>query len=605
MPSSWLNVPPFRQELESSCVAACVRMVLAYYGRDLSVSSAGAEGWMQFLPSSWALYGVDANGDGFKDPYNPADAIFAAARYLRAAGAATDLRGAIFAYNHSRAYVESVLLRARLLGGTPSELLGALTGLTQARFPVHAPSHFSDGFPAAPTGTRPAHTLAGTTIYSLAGAPVIAVQDGQVTRIGDTRELGRFISLRDAYGNTYTYAQLGRLARLYPVLQPHEAPAASPRPGRPREAPEPPPTGPATAGVHLTSQAPLGEAPVSGLAPGGATTPGGASVGASGSAAAPAAGAAAASPASPAAGAATSSAPAAFRAGPNDVYLHPLRAGVRVIAGTVLGHVGAGRGEAAPHMLFQIRPAGAGAPLIDPKPILDGWVQLENTSIYRAGGANRLQATEPTPGQVLLESKQQLEQQVLANHGIALSRCGRRYMKTGRVDRRVLAALEFLAVSGLRPTVSGLPCSGAEAASAPSADVQSVDISAINGVPVAGHQGAGSVADAAVHKLLALQGPLRPRQIVSLTRYAGTDNTVAMADHRDRIGVSFAQPRAVAGHVAGAFGTAISPTQWIELIARLGEIPSPVVRSGPSSASIPDHPAASGGASTGAAGGNG
>ena len=80
---------------------------------------------------------------------------------------------------------------------------------------------------------------------------------------------------------------------------------------------------------------------------------------------------------------------------------------------------------------------------------------------------------------------------------------------------------------------------------------------------------------------------------------------VAMADHRDRIGVSFAQPRAVAGHVAGAFGTAISPTQWIELIARLGEIPSPVVRSGPSSASIPDHPAAPGGASTGAAGGNG
>ena len=124
-------------------VLAAINEVETDYGRDLSVSNAGAEGWMQFLPSSWATYGVDANGDGYKDPYNPADAIFAAARYLRAAGAAGNLRGAIYAYNHSQAYVESVLLRAKLLGGTPSELLGAITGLTEARFPVHAPSFLS------------------------------------------------------------------------------------------------------------------------------------------------------------------------------------------------------------------------------------------------------------------------------------------------------------------------------------------------------------------------------------------------------------------------------------------------------------------------------
>src|SRR5207302_921986 len=193
-------------------VLAGINEVETDYGRDLSVSSASAEGWMQFLPSSWAVYGVDANGDGFKDPYNPADAIFAAARYLRAAGAASNLPGAIFSYNHSRAYVDSVLLRARLLGGTPSELLGALTGLTQARFPVHAPSHFADGFPGAPAGSGAAKAIAGTTIYSQAGAPVIAVQDGQISRIGDSRELGHFISLRDAYGNTYTYARLRRRA---------------------------------------------------------------------------------------------------------------------------------------------------------------------------------------------------------------------------------------------------------------------------------------------------------------------------------------------------------------------------------------------------------
>src|ERR1035441_9390022 len=108
-------------------VLAAINEVETDYGRDLSVSSAGAEGWMQFLPSSWAQYGVDANGDGFKDPYNPADAIFAAARYLKAAGGDTDIRGAVYSYNHSQAYVDSVLLRAQLLGGTPPELLGAIT----------------------------------------------------------------------------------------------------------------------------------------------------------------------------------------------------------------------------------------------------------------------------------------------------------------------------------------------------------------------------------------------------------------------------------------------------------------------------------------------
>jgi len=70
-------------------------------------------GWMQFLPSTWRAYGVDANGDGKRDPYNPSDAICAAARYLRAAGGKTDLRRAIFAYNHAAWYVDEVLLYAR------------------------------------------------------------------------------------------------------------------------------------------------------------------------------------------------------------------------------------------------------------------------------------------------------------------------------------------------------------------------------------------------------------------------------------------------------------------------------------------------------------
>ncbi|HEV7459498.1 MAG TPA: lytic transglycosylase domain-containing protein, partial [Solirubrobacteraceae bacterium] len=119
-------------------VLAAINEIETDYGRNLSVSSAGALGWMQFIPSSWSTYGVDANGDGKKDPYNPVDAIFAAARYLKAAGGDKDINKAIFAYNHADWYVQSVILRAKLIGGMPADLVGSLTGLTEGHFPVAA-----------------------------------------------------------------------------------------------------------------------------------------------------------------------------------------------------------------------------------------------------------------------------------------------------------------------------------------------------------------------------------------------------------------------------------------------------------------------------------
>ena len=73
-----------------------------------AVNSAGAGGPMQFLKSTWAEYGVDAEGDGPPDRWNPADAIFGAANYLRASGAPGNYREAIYAYNHAGWYVEEV-----------------------------------------------------------------------------------------------------------------------------------------------------------------------------------------------------------------------------------------------------------------------------------------------------------------------------------------------------------------------------------------------------------------------------------------------------------------------------------------------------------------
>jgi murein DD-endopeptidase MepM/ murein hydrolase activator NlpD len=90
-------------------VLAAINKVESNFGRNMGPSSAGAVGWMQFLPSTWAEWGVDANGDGVADPWNPDDAVFSAARYLAAAGGANDLPRAVYAYNHADWYVNEVL----------------------------------------------------------------------------------------------------------------------------------------------------------------------------------------------------------------------------------------------------------------------------------------------------------------------------------------------------------------------------------------------------------------------------------------------------------------------------------------------------------------
>jgi hypothetical protein len=264
-------------------------------------------------------------------------------------------------------------------------------------------------------------------------------------------------------------------------------------------------------------------------------------------------------------------------------------------------------------MLFQIRPAGVGAPLIDPKPVLDGWVALENTSIFRAKGENPFPRNTPAAGQVLLESKGQLEQLLLGDAGIHLSACGRHDVQTGQVDRRVLAMLEFLSVSALRPAVSSLQCSrgtGATAANAAESTAgDTVEITAVNGMTIATHQGRGSIAETTIRKLLSLQGTMKPSQIAGPRSYPGAPSTLAARRRGDSIHVAFAplglesplglQSRPPGGgpnprkaRPAGIFSAAITPGQWVQLIARLGEIPNPKVGSGPSAASIPSHPGA-------------
>jgi Transglycosylase SLT domain/Peptidase family M23 len=234
------EIPPFLLPIYQACgteygipwqVLASINKIETAFGTNLNVSSAGAMGWMQFIPSSWEMYGVDANGDGRKDPYNPVDAICAAANYLKAAGGRENLYDAIFAYNHADWYVQEVLLYARAYGKLPADLVGSLTGLTEgAHFPVAADARYADdistraalsratpqqrdeyGNAAEVVSSSP--TRRGINIFAREGAPVVAVNDGVIVKLGNSEKLGRFVILRDAYGNRYTYAELGEIVR--------------------------------------------------------------------------------------------------------------------------------------------------------------------------------------------------------------------------------------------------------------------------------------------------------------------------------------------------------------------------------------------------------
>jgi transglycosylase-like protein with SLT domain len=613
------RIPPFLLPLYQAAgvqygirweVLAAINEIETDYGRNLNVSSAGAVGWMQFIPSSWRAYGVDANKDGQKDPYNPVDAIFAAGRYLKAAGGDQNLRRAIFAYNHADWYVDSVLMRARMIAGMPADVVGSLTGLTQGHFPVHAKSRYADDLQEQEVRrlgrtVRRAHNAAklvesrdhrrSINVYSRRGAPVIAVNDGVIKKVGQNDRLGRYVVMQDVYGNRYTYGHLGEISERYPVPRRHVSKIARDefRPARTISLPKP--TAPASAGRQVSAKT---------------------SAAASSSATSTTAREKERLFANPARRnnrtLATQNGQAdsvngsdyevfrvyfsrVFRLGAGDVQLKPLKRGARVVAGTILGRIGKlseGPGsKLAPHLNFSIRPAGRGAPRIDPKPVLDGWKLLEATAVYRAAGRNPFlgpSSDRPMVGQILLMSKEALARRVLANPRIDLYECGRSDIRSGQIDRRVLATLEFLAASGLRPTVTSLKCGhGFYTASGNVSHHSSgnaVDIAKVNDIPILGHQGAGSITEFTIRRLLQLQGAIQPDQVISLMDMGGP--TYVMADHADHIHVGFRPLYGSNARLGRQARRLLSDNQWDRLFSRIGDIRNPVVRVKPSKYSI-------------------
>jgi hypothetical protein len=614
------RVPPFLLPIYQAAgiqygirweVLAAINEIETDYGRNLNVSSAGAVGWMQFMPSTWRTYGTDANKDNRKDPYNPVDAIFAAARYLKAAGYEQDVRRAIFAYNHADWYVDSVLLRARLIAGVPADLIGSLTGLTEGRFPVYARARYADDLAEAEllkrvkSGENAAHVIESADnrrsidIYARTGSPVVAVNDGVIKKVGNDEKLGHYVVLQDVYGNRYTYAHLGSVAQHYPVPKQDVADSKhSARAVKANGSSDPKPSAPASAGRQVSDSEDSGSAPAQEQTTSKASVPikerlfahpdmEGARQ----------------------AGGLDQLLDAKARKNgtyetyrnyfsrpfgldPRKVTLRRLRKGSRVIGGTILGRIGRTVANRAPHLDFSIRPAGRGAPRIDPKPILDGWKLLEATAIYRASGRNVLHGDDAdgmSIGQILLLPKPQLERRVLADDRVDIYACGRDNIRAGEVDRRILATLEYLAESGLRPTVSSLKCGHGYYTSSGNVSEHSsgnaVDIAKVNGIPILGHQEPGGITEQTVRRLMQLQGTMAPHQIISLLDIGGA--TMAMADHNDHIHVGF-KPLFGANRKLGRQTLAVlKPGQWSDLIARLRELDNPVVPTKPSKYALP------------------
>ncbi len=655
-------------------VLAAINEVETNFGADLAVSTAGAVGWMQFMPETWLQYGVDAVNAGYADPYNPVDAIFAAARYLHAAGASSDLHAAILAYNHSEAYVESVLLRARLFASYPPSVIATLTGLTEgslpfagaqlsplsiiphgvaAPAPVVAPApsvassatagvgaadsgkatssaHAASALPGATPAPSPAASAARaeralnapappSQLSKLLGrkrAPVVAVEDGRVVGIGVSRKLGDYVVLRDTYGDLFTYAGLGSIAAGYRLPKPTQAQVPQGALQSAEAGSDPAPKQPATAGRQLpltlhvvkkkaatrTKTKSAGSAPLDSV---GEEAPAGsgkvrvfAHLG------------------NPDALASVRARAKAARAKAAASGWKKLGRGSVVAQGTVLGHLGSDGESPQASLRFAIKPAGAQS-AIDPRPILANWKQLD-VALHPLGAKDGPVLAGATASDAFLLSQPELERAVLADPGIKLGSCDRGQVASGKVSRRALALLVFLSRSGLKPTVGELRCgrrlytpTGLVTAFPPAG---TVDIAAINDIPVAAHQGAGTITDVTIRTLLTLQHQFAPKRIVSLMRYPGALSTIAKPDHASYIQIELPRhvSKAVVSRSAGAAktahstGSSVSSTaraavnpvldtlEWQRLMTQVGNLQTPKLPRKPSASAIRDKQAGPG-----------
>ncbi|MGF1599989.1 MAG: peptidoglycan DD-metalloendopeptidase family protein [Acidimicrobiales bacterium] len=164
-----------------------------------------AVGPMQFIPSSWANFGVDGNGDGVRDPHNIADAVHAAVRHLCPAGTVTDIEAALFSYNRSTAYVATVLDWAARYTGA----LAAIGAVTEGYAYPLPPAFATDAIATRRHHDYPAFdagTPVGTPVFAMVGGTITtAIGNAGVYQPGGPGRCGNTVILSGSDGATYTY----------------------------------------------------------------------------------------------------------------------------------------------------------------------------------------------------------------------------------------------------------------------------------------------------------------------------------------------------------------------------------------------------------------
>lgn len=212
----------------SWAVLAAICKIESGFGRNMGPSSAGAVGFMQFMPTTWSGsgnplasddpqspswdtdperiaryggYGVDGDGDGKADPFNPWDAVFAAANYLAKNGFAEDPRRAIFAYNRAWWYVDMVLAQAE-------EYSQQMVPVENGAWPL--PAQFVQI--TCPYGSpREGGFHRGVDIACPVGTPVFAALPGRVSYAGWNGAYGYCVIIDAGSGTEVLYGHLSQI----------------------------------------------------------------------------------------------------------------------------------------------------------------------------------------------------------------------------------------------------------------------------------------------------------------------------------------------------------------------------------------------------------
>lgn len=199
------------------------------HGAVTHTSPAGAIGPMQFMPQTWATYGVDGDGDGKIDPYSVADSIHAAANYLVASGvkggSVEATKDAIWAYNHADWYVRDIIkfwndytTGVTVAGAVDAPTQGQDTGAC-AQQQNQAPAPGAPGSWVLPVqgavltsgfGPRGGSTHYGLDLAAPPGTPMYAAADGVVVKAGPASGFGLWVVIQHPQDNN-VYSVYGHM----------------------------------------------------------------------------------------------------------------------------------------------------------------------------------------------------------------------------------------------------------------------------------------------------------------------------------------------------------------------------------------------------------